>query len=55
MFFAFAGLGERETCGGKTTGVALERILLFRVFHNEKLLKKTYFSAGETATTLTLL
>ena len=25
-------LGERETCGGKTIGVALETILLFRVF-----------------------
>ena len=51
-------LGERQTCERRTTGVALERILLFRVFEWRETLKTNILvtsSARESATTLTLL
>ena len=51
-------LGERQTCGRRTTGVALERILLFRVFEWRETLKTNILvtsSARESATTFTLL
>ena len=50
-------VGERQPCGRKTIGVALETILLFRVFEKRETLKTNILVRSSTrgsATTLTL-